>query len=240
MEVASLSLAFSAGLLSILSPCVLPLLPVVLGTAVSEHRLGPVALAAGLAISFHILGLFVATIGSSIGLDSEFFRSVAAILLLIVGIVLVIPRLQTGLSLVTAPPGNWVESRFGGGSRSGLSGQFGVGLLLGAVWAPCAGPTLGAASVLAAQGRNLPQVALTMLLFAVGTALPLLALGFVSREALMRWRTHMLSAGSTGKLILGSALTVTGVFILTGWDKMAATVLVGLMPAWMSELAASF
>src|SRR5882762_5251987 len=108
MAFASLGLAFLAGLLSILSPCVLPLLPVVLGSAVSEHRLGPVALAAGLALSFLILGLFVATIGFSLGLDSELFSTLAAILLLAVGIVLMIPVLQAKLSFATAPLGNWV------------------------------------------------------------------------------------------------------------------------------------
>ena len=58
-----------------LSPCVLPLLPIVLGTAASEHRLGPVALAAGLALSFVVIGIFVATIGFAIGLDGDVFRA---------------------------------------------------------------------------------------------------------------------------------------------------------------------
>ena len=180
MEFASLGLAFVAGLVSIFSPCVLPLAPVVLGTAVSEHRLGPMALAAGLALSFLILGLFVAAIGFSLGLDSELFRTIAAVLLLLVGIVLIVPALQARLSLAAAPLGNWMEHRFGGTAKKGLTGQFGVGVLLGAAWTPCVGPTLGAASVLAAQGRDLAQVALTMLVFAIGTALPLLLLGLVS------------------------------------------------------------
>src|ERR1700712_3029046 len=98
MEYASLGLAFLAGLASIFSPCVLPLLPVVLGTAVSEHRFGPAVLAAGLALSFLGLGLFVATIGFSLGLDSEFFRNVAALLLLLVGVILMVPALQARLS----------------------------------------------------------------------------------------------------------------------------------------------
>src|SRR2546423_943946 len=121
MEFATLGLAFLAGLVSIVSPCVLPLLPVVLGTATSEHRLGPVALAAGLALSFLILGLFVATIGFSLGLDGELFRTFAAILLLAVGIVLVTPVLQARLTLATAPLSNWVEQRFGGRAKKGLT-----------------------------------------------------------------------------------------------------------------------
>ena len=77
---ATFGLAFFAGILSVLSPCVMPLLPLVLGAAASEHKLGPAALAAGLAISFVAIGLFVATIGFSIGLDGDVFRRAAAVL----------------------------------------------------------------------------------------------------------------------------------------------------------------
>ena len=80
-------------------------------------------------------------------------------------------------------------------NSGGLGGQFAVGLLLGAVWSPCVGPTLGAASLLAAQGRDLGQVALTMFVFGLGAALPLLALGLASREVMMRWRHRLAAAG---------------------------------------------
>src|SRR5258707_14885851 len=127
MEFASLGLAFLAGLVSIFSPCVLPLLPVVLGTAISEHRLGPVVLASGLALSFLILGLFVAAIGFSLGLDSDLFRTIAAVLLLVVGIVLVLPSLQARASFATGPFGNLMQQGFGG-IKKGRFGQFGGGV----------------------------------------------------------------------------------------------------------------
>src|SRR5262245_40765387 len=126
MAIASLGLAFLAGLVSILSPCVLPLLPVVLGTALSEHRLGPLALAAGLAVSFLVLGLFVATVGFGLGLDGELFRTIAAGLLLAAGIVLVVPALQARLWLAAAPLGNLTDQRFGGGAKKSLMGQLSV------------------------------------------------------------------------------------------------------------------
>ena len=69
----ALGLALLAGILSTLSPCVLPLLPIVLGAALTEHRFGPLALAAGVALSFVVVGLFVATVGFAIGLDLTFF-----------------------------------------------------------------------------------------------------------------------------------------------------------------------
>jgi cytochrome c-type biogenesis protein len=239
MEFAAFGLAFLAGLVSILSPCVLPLVPVVLGTAVSEHRLGPVALAAGLALSFLVLGLFVATIGFAIGLDSDLFRTIAAILLLAAGCVLLVPTLQARVSLAAAPFGAWAGQRFGG-ARNGLAGQFGVGVLLGAVWTPCVGPTLGAASVLAAQGRDLIQAGLTMSAFAIGAALPLLLLGYVSREALIGWRGRMLAAGTRGKTLLGLALVAAGGLILTGSDKLLEAVLLRVTPAWLTDLTTHF
>ena len=107
MSVATLGLALLAGALSVLSPCVLPLLPIVLGTAASEHRLGPLALAMGLALSFTVIGLFVATIGFAMGLDTGVFRTISAILLIGVGLVLLVPRLQEQFALAAAPVSNW-------------------------------------------------------------------------------------------------------------------------------------
>lgn len=236
----TLGLAGLAGILSTLSPCVLPLLPIVLGSATSEHRLGPAALAGGLALSFTVVGLFVATIGFSIGLDAGVFRTAAAILLIGIGAVLMVPRLQAQVALAAGPVSNWTEERFGGFSTSGLTGQFAVGLLLGAVWSPCVGPTLGAASILAAQGESLAQVALTMAVFGLGAALPLLLLGLLSREALMRWRGRLMAGGKGMKTVLGATLVLAGVLILSGLDKTFEAILVEASPAWLTELTTRF
>jgi|SRR5215470_4330486 len=240
MTVASLGLAFVAGVLSILSPCVLPLVPIVLGTAASAQRLGPVALAIGLAVSFVAIGLFVATIGYSIGLDAAVFRAVSATLLLAIGAILLVPRLQARLALASGPIANWSDQRFGNGHGSGLAGQFGVGVLLGAVWSPCVGPTLGAASLLAAQGRDLPQVGLTMLMFGLGAAVPLLLLGLLSREALLHWRHRLLSAGQSLKAALGVLLIAVGVLVLAGLDKPLETALVNASPQWLTDVTTRF
>ena len=137
--------------------------------------------------------------------------------------------------LVTAPFAAWAGQRFGG-ARKGLTGHFGVGVLLGAVWTPCVGRTLGAASVLAVQGRDVIQVGLTMLVFAIGTALPLFLLGFASREALIRWRDHMLATGMLGKRVLGLALVATGALILTGYDKLLEAALLRVTPEWLTDI----
>ncbi|PZQ12364.1 MAG: cytochrome C biogenesis protein [Ancylobacter novellus] len=238
--IGTLGLAFLAGVLTILSPCVLPLVPLALGAAASEHRLGPAALAAGLTLSFVTIGLFVATIGFSIGLDADVFRAVAATLMIAVGAVLLLPAAQARFATAAGPVGNWAGERLDAVSRAGLGGQFVVGLLLGAVWSPCVGPTLGAASVLAAQGKDLGVVAATMVAFGVGAATPLLLLGVLSREALMRWRSRMMAGGRMAKMALGALFVVIGVAVLAGIDKKVEAGLVDASPAWLTNLTTRF
>ena len=240
MSGGTFALAFIAGLLSILSPCVLPLLPIVLGTAASAHRSGPLALAAGLSLSFVAIGLFIATFGFALGLDGDLFRKIAALVLLALGIVLLVPRLQERFTSAAGPLGAIAERALGGTLGSGAYGQFGIGLLLGAVWSPCVGPTLGAASLLAAQGKNLGEVAITMAVFGLGAALPLVLMGTLSREALLRARGHMRTAGQGGKMALGALLSVVSVLILSGADKRLESVLVAISPEWLTRLTTSF
>ena len=95
----SFGLAFLAGILSVLCPCVRPLPPPVPGAAASEHRLGPAALAAGLAVSLVVIGLFVAAVGFAIGLDAGVFRTGAAVMLILIGLVLMVPAAQTRLAV---------------------------------------------------------------------------------------------------------------------------------------------
>ena len=237
---AALALAFAAGLLSILSPCVLPLVPIVLGAAVTAHAFGAVALAAGLAVSFTVLGLLLALVGFGLGIDAGMFRFAGAIVMIVLGTILLVPSWQAQLAAAGGPVSSWADRRFGGIASSGLAGQFAIGLLLGAVWSPCVGPTLGAASLLASQGRDLPQVALTMVVFGVGAALPLVALGLLSRATLMRVRSWLMSAGKLGKGVLGAAFILIGIAIVSGADKRIEAALVAASPQWLTELTTSF
>jgi cytochrome c biogenesis protein CcdA len=240
MSIGSMVLAFAAGVLSILSPCVLPILPIVLAAASSAERLGPLALAAGLALSFTGLGLFVVTIGYSIGINADTLRYLAAIVAVAIGLLLMLPRAQAQLAAASGPIANRTDRRFGGKTGNGLTGQFGVGLLLGAVWSPCVGPTLGAASLLAAQGQDLLQVGATMFVFGLGAALPLLLLGLLSRETMLRWRNRLMSAGHVAKAALGVVLIVIGAFVLTGVDKSVEAALVAASPSWLTDLTTRF
>jgi cytochrome c-type biogenesis protein len=108
------------------------------------------------------------------------------------------------------------------------------------VWSPCAGPTLGAASVLAAQGKDLGQVAAVMAAFGAGAAAPLLLLGLISREALTGWRKRLMEGARRGKMLLGILLLALGASIASGLDKRVETMLVDASPAWLSELSSRY
>jgi cytochrome c biogenesis protein CcdA len=165
---------------------------------------------------------------------------VSAVLLAAMGIVLLSSGLQNRLALAAggiSNAGNRVMARL---SFHGPGGQFMLGLLLGAVWSPCVGPTLGAASVLAAQGRDLSSVSAVMLAFGLGTALPLLLLGLLSRQALGRWRGRLLVTGKAGKLLLGGTAVVVSGLVLTGLDHAVETALVAASPAWLTDLTTRF
>lgn len=238
--VASYGLVFLAGVLSTLSPCVLPLVPIVLGSAVAAHRWGAMALTLGLMLSYTVVGIVVTTVGVSLGLDEAIFRNMGAAVLVAAGLVLLFPVLQARLALATSGASNGGHILLSKINVQGLRGQLLIGLVLGAVWSPCVGPTLGAAIALASQGKDLAKVALLMGTFALGAGAPMLVLGTLSRAMVAKLRGRLLSVGSTGKAVLGATVLLVGLFTLSGFDKNLETVVVNLLPQWLIDLTTRF
>lgn len=236
----SYGFGFLAGLLSTLSPCVLPIIPILLGSATNAHPKAPLALAGGLAISYAIIGTGLAWAGSALNLDASIFRNFGAAILGLLGLVLLSGNLQQRFAAATSGVGDAGNSLISRVQLDGLLGQFAIGLVLGIVWSPCVGPTLGAAVVLASQGSQLPQVALLMGIFGVGAALPLVALAYVSRSAMMKMRGQLMQAGKAGKSILGVIMIALSVTILSGADKPVEAWLVDQSPAWLTRLTTQF
>lgn len=232
-------LSLLAGVLSTLSPCVLPLIPILVGSALTTHRYGPYALAMGLALSFTVVGVFVASLGVAIGLDQTVFRTIAAVLLILFGSVLLSATLQEKFAVAISAIGGSGTSLIERISTEGLFGQFLLGSLLGIVWSPCVGPTLGATITLASQGQNLAHVTLVMALFGLGAGLPLILLGLLSHQAMIKFRSRLSMAGAMGKKILGIFLLLLGILIITGADKTVETWLLEISPDWLVRLTIS-
>jgi len=230
LELSAIPLAWVAGMLSILSPCVWPLVPAVMSSAATSGRSGPWFLALGLSVSFAAGGTVLTYALLSLQLDPEFLRYIAAFALLLVAAVLLVK-----------PLGDWLAYRLsimtasfntGGGEASSAAGQFGVGALLGLVWLPCVGPTLGAAIALASLGQNMGMAFIVMMAFGLGTAAVLLFAAFASGRLLQQWKPGLLSRAEFGKKLLGWTLLLLAVLVISGFDKVLETWALQILPDW--------
>ena len=227
----SLPLGFGAGVLGILSPCVWPLVPVVLSSSRAGRRwLGPAMLVAGLATSFALIGGVLTALFLNAGLDPGWLRWLSAVLLALVAISLLVERVRAkasgALSVLTARLPQ-IQSE-----RGGAAAQFGVGALLGGVWLPCAGPTLGAAVGLASLGEKLPLALGVMAAYGLGTGAALAAAAFASRAVMLRVRPSIARSAEQGTRLLGGALLLLSLLVLTGADRRLAAAALRVLPAW--------
>ena len=237
LGLASYGLSFAAGGLSTLSPCVLPLIPILLGSAVAGSRLAPLALGSGLALSFAITGTLIASLGQVFDFAPDILHTLSAVLLVAFGLILLTTRLQQFFTSATTGIGNVGNNLAANLNPEGLHGQFMLGLLLGVAWSPCVGPTLGVAIGLASQGQQLAQVGLVMLLFGLGAALPIIGLGMLSRQGMQKIRGKLMMLGGKGKQVLGGLMFALGIMMLTGADKFIEAGLVKITPLWLLQLS---
>lgn len=231
--------AYVAGVLTLVNPCVLPLLPIVIAAAFQNSRLGPLALAAGLTVSFAVVGVAVTAFGHLVSVDAAAVNRAAAMAMMGFGVVLLVPRAQVMLATLAAPLASRANDALDARERAGIAGQFGVGVLLGAVWSPCVGPTLGGAIGLAASGEGLGQATATMLIFGAGVSTVLIALAYGSRRAVSARRERLAAWMPWAMPLMGATLLVVGVAVLFHFDRMIEGWLLDLMPVWLQDLSVS-
>jgi len=223
-------------LLTTLNPCVLPILPIVLAGTMTGGRLGPVLFAAGMVISFTAIGLFVASIGIGIGITPHVLRNVAAALFVAFGLLLLLKPLQKTLAYATVGLASGADAlayRFSG--RGSIS-PFIVGSLAGAAWAPCSGPSLGAAVTLAAESGGLAPAALRMLFFGLGASTILIALAYGTRNL----RNSMHAVADWVRPAAGAVFVAVGVAVLTGFDKTLEIAVTDRLPDWLIDFTTRY
>jgi len=200
-----LVVAFLGGVITGISPCIVPVLPVVVaGGAVGESRARPWLIIAGLVLSFSLAELVGSALLSALGLPQDLLYRLGIVMLLILAAGLMVPAI-----------GVWLErpfSRLGTSRWAQSGGGFVLGLSLGLVYIPCAGPVLAAISVAAANHRVSPSLLLVTLCYAAGAAVPLLVLALVAQRAATRWgalRRHIPATRRIAGAVL--ALTTLGI-----------------------------
>jgi len=234
-----LLLGYGAGLLTLINPCVLPVLPIILGSAVREERLGPVALAAGLSSAFVVIGVLVAAVGPAIGLTADLMAQIAAVAMIGFGLILMVPALNLRFAAATAGISGQAYQQREATEGQGLAGHFFGGMLLGAAWSPCIGPTLGGAISLASQGQSLAWAAAIMLSFALGTSTVIIALAYGTREAIASRQESFRRIAANSKWVMAIALIVVGLGILFGVHHLIEAWALSVMPVWLQDLSVS-
>jgi cytochrome c-type biogenesis protein len=235
-----LGLAWVAGSLTTLNPCVFPLLPLVLGGAVQENRLAPVAMGAGMVAAFAALGLLVGVAGDAVGLDPDHIRIAGAVLLIAFGVVMLVPRLNERFTHLMAPmatSANSASSRFNAGS---LSGAFVIGGLLGMVWSPCSGPMLASALTIVATEGGALRGASILGVFGLGAASVLVAAAYASRAGFGRVRGWVMANMDRVKRGFGYLMLLLGLAILLGGDKWLEARLLQVLPQSWIDLTTRF
>ncbi|MEM9522664.1 MAG: cytochrome c biogenesis CcdA family protein [Pseudomonadota bacterium] len=229
--------AYLAGLLTLINPCVLPVLPIVLVSALNADRNGPVALAAGMSVSFVIFGVSVTAFGAAVGLTHEKLAQIGAVFMIFFGVILVVPIFARRFEMVAAGVAAGADSQMNRIDASGLKGQFLGGLLLGAVWSPCIGPTLGGAIALASQGENLGFVTAIMTFFALGVSTFIVALGLGAREAIRARSQALRGLAERSKPILGVTFIAVGLMLFFQVNHYIEAWALKVMPIWLQDLS---
>jgi cytochrome c biogenesis protein CcdA len=230
-----LGLSLLAGSLTTLSPCVFPLLPLVVGGALTGHRAAPVAMGVGMASSFALIGLLVGTLGDALGLSGDAVRHLGGVLLLGFGLVMLVPALDARMGRWMSPLASAAQAAGSRLNSASLLGSLTLGGLLGLVWSPCSGPLLGSALALVATEGGAGRGALILGLFGVGAALPLVAAAYASRAGFGRARGWVLSRSARAKQVFGVGLLLLGLAILSGVDRQFETRVNDWLPSsWLS------
>jgi cytochrome c-type biogenesis protein len=219
----SIGLALGGGFVTVLSPCILPILPIIIGRSLQSHRYGPIAMVAGLIGGFAVTGSLLGFAASWIPDLADGLRSIAILLLLGIGLLSIFPQL--GYQFFRFFSIN-VQSP----SSIGLGGEFWLGTQLGLLWTPCAGPVLASILLLAALQHQPFQAFGLLLVYGLGAGVPMLILAYGGRywsRRLLRLRSY---SGRIQK-IGGIMIVSTAIAMLLGIDVQLQLWLAPLFPA---------
>jgi cytochrome c-type biogenesis protein len=231
---ASIGVTYAAGMLTALSPCVLPLLPMVVGGAMQQHRAAPLLMGIGMTLSFAVAGWILGALGPALGLDPVWLHQVAALSLIVFGLALWFEPLANFVYRLVQPVADSADRLAASVGHQSPAAALFFGGLLGLAWSPCAGPMLISSVALVATGQDATLGALLLGLFGLGAATPLVLAAYASRAGFARLKGWAMGHGKGLKRGFGLLAMLSGIFIATGADKWIATqVMIQLPDAWL-------
>lgn len=207
----AIALSLTAGLLTALSPCILPILPILIGRSLQTHRYAPIALVLGTITGFAIAGSLLGIASIWLTGLANVMRILAISILLVLGLLSIFPKLSY-LLLAKLPIPKFKETK-----RSNLASEFLLGSQLGLLWTPCAGSVLGSILVLAAVNQEILSAFILLICYGTGAGIPMLLLAYASRyfsKSFLQLRAHSQLLQKIGGLMI----VITAIVIILGWD----------------------
>jgi cytochrome c-type biogenesis protein len=212
-------LALLAGILTIAAPCILLPLPILFGGSVGHNsKTRPLFITLGFIVTFAVLGISLNFLVQHLGLSANALRNAAAVVLAILAVFMIWPtpfeRLMTHTSgLINR------ANRTGQNAGSGNFGGFVLGVIIGIVWAPCAGPILGSILTLIAQQADLLRASILLIAYAIGAGIPMLAIAYGGQYATTKIRSIAKYSGRLQQ-IFGVIIFLLAVAIFFHYDTI--------------------
>lgn len=223
--------AMLAGFVTIAGPCILPLLPIILGTStVRSHPSRPLFIVLGFILSFSVFAVAFSVFGSILGISPSAFRTIASVVIGAFGLMMLFPRIQEWV-FIKLQPGLRKITPKADLAEGGLWSGFLLGASLGIVWSPCAGPVLGSILTLVAQKQNLLQAGALLLAYALGAGVPMLLIAYGGRTAATKVRS-LAKYTLIVQRIFGAIIILVAIGLYTGFDRDIQTWLI-LNAPWL-------
>ena len=219
-----LTAAFVAGLLTVLAPCTLPVVPLVLGSAAGGGAKRPLGVVIGFGSSFVMTAVVLAAALAALGLTTDRLRALAVIGLAGLGLALLLPHLADRLATRLTPTADRANRLLGPVAQTdGFTGGLAIGAGLGLLWAPCVGPIMAGVIALAASAGPSPEGVAVALAYVAGVALPMFMIA--------RWgRSVVRGGGPAGRRIVGALMVASAIAVATGFDYQAQNAIARLLP----------
>lgn len=225
--------AFIAGLVTVLSPCILPILPLVLSVSVGEGKRRPWGVVVGFVASFVFFTLFLASLVKWFGISADVLRHVSVVMIGLFGMSLLIPKTQVILESLFSSLSKYIPKK----QRQGFGGGVLLGISLGLIWTPCVGPILASVIALALTGTVSGIAVVITLAYATGTAIPMLLIMYGSKGLMAKMPVLRQNSAKIQK-VFGIVMIGVAVAIFLGWDRQFQTWILDRFPGYGTGLTA--
>lgn len=243
-----LPIVFVSGILTVLSPCVLPILPVILGSGIEGDKKRINGVITGLVVSFTLFALILSSLVGLVGISADLLRILAAVLLGIFGLTLVFPKIwiiiQSKLELIlplhlVQKMGQTGQSDENNSKKNSFGGGFLTGAVLGLVWTPCVGPIVATVTTLASLQPFSPVLFVILFVYSLGIALPLNAIAHGGASVSRHFGWYKKNQAKV-RLVFGIIIISTALLIGTGAEKKFQSWVLDNLPESISNPVGNF